>query len=313
MSARTIAERLVSAVRSGVPQAQPFREIAEALCPPWDGNHVVLPHASIGEVLADEVKSRSAAVYIFDFDAVKASMALVSSRNPRRARLAYSMARFPSKRFWLEYHYQGIHKAIYVDTHFRVNGVTQGIYFTCYDQDEFFPLFHFDFAEGEEYDCDEDGRGSHFNWSPFTDYFKPRPEDEVLIATTPTIFRGLLAFLAVGGATVSATERRPVKLRRPGPSKVTGFLSINKTRLAMPAGASIKTSNRSGRGAGVRFHDVRGHYREISVGGQKVLRFIAAFWRGNPRLGIVQKHRYVVGEPTADCPLPTAAPAEPAP
>jgi hypothetical protein len=43
----------------------------------------------------------------------------------------------------------------------------------------------------------------------------------------------------------------------------------------------------------VRYHDVIGHSREINVGGEKVLRWIAAFWRGNPRLGVVVKRRDV--------------------
>jgi len=38
---------------------------------------------------------------------------------------------------------------------------------------------------------------------------------------------------------------------------------------------------------------VRGHWREVTVEGERVLRWIAAFWRGNPRLGVVVKQRNV--------------------
>lgn len=74
------------------------------------------------------------------------------------------------------------------------------------------------------------------------------------------------------------------------------LLSYNSVKLALPQGDIRRESIGFTRGPGVRWHEVRGHWRELTLGEQKVMRYIWAFHRGNARLGVVLKTRNVTAK-----------------
>ena len=286
MGSRTIAEDVIACAANSAFGRRTFGRISDALLPPWEGNHVPLVHPAVGELLADDIKGRYTPIYSFDAGACGAVEALVSLRNPQRRALAIEMAQPPADRFWFELKNYALYAektegGLVVDLICRLSTCDIPILWTQFD----FSYIDLSAAhKAHQTYYYEVRRYKHFG------NVTPRFDDlEDLLALK---LAALCAFLAVGGATVTVPERRPVKVGRGAAQKTIGFLTVGKTRLALPAGCAVRASGER-RGPGVRFHDVRGHYREVSVGGQKMLRFIAAFWRGNPRLGIVVKPRQV--------------------
>lgn len=97
-----------------------------------------------------------------------------------------------------------------------------------------------------------------------------------------------------------ATHTKHIKTRewriaaKRGRLRNPAVLSYNRVSLQIPHDNRGEIVSRVGHGSGVRFHDVRGHWKQVTLrDDEKILRWIAAYWRGDVNLGVVAKERAV--------------------
>lgn len=98
------------------------------------------------------------------------------------------------------------------------------------------------------------------------------------------------AFIALQGSAVTVTgslTREGRIARRRGKPFALGAIDSFNTVTLRPMHALREAELRERRGPGVRYHQVRGHLKTVTVGQQRMLRWIIAYYRGNPKLGVV--------------------------
>jgi hypothetical protein len=268
----------------------------ENLRQPWEGNHVVLPHRSLGPVYAAEAERRSVAIYHFSADAKSAANAIGESR--RRAQYVIDTARPPGPRCFFEWqnHERGYEH------------LAHGIYTEGDGK-------HYRFVRWGDDINDRLSRPTPWAWGYFSLYAWhgyiefpqewPQSPDrdrvtEALQYETCKEVALFWAFLASTGATV--IERTPAPRGSSKDHKGRGagaaILSFNRVRLRLPRGLIARNETvHWERGVGVRRHEVRAHPAYYWTGPREnrnlVVRWVAAYWRGNARLGLVLKARDV--------------------
>lgn len=278
----------------------------EGLGVPWEGqNHIVLPHRALGPVYAAEAEKTSAAIYHFDDDAVAASEAIVGN-SARRLGIVRQLARSPGPRCFFEFKHSpqqiqmlrdigiGDTAAIYVEGDrenasclqwFELNGTPHPTIFA-------------------RISLDQTGEGRcHGYRSLLTDAWTNKHQHH------PRDFEAALdmlcCFWALLGSTGAVVVDRVPAPRGTNKMKIHGpgaaILSFNRVRLALPKGFIIRDGRVTWeRGEGIRRHQVRAHPAWYHVGprheGAMLLRWIAAYWKGNARLGLVLKAQDVAVE-----------------
>ena len=294
---RLLAQRIVDEFRFDPKLFKPepiLQRCLESLGVPWDGgNHFVLPHRALGPIYAAEAEARSAAIYHFDEDAVAASDAIVTN-SARRLAMVRRLARSPGPRCFFEFKIKpdigiGDTAGIYVEGDREMASCLLWLEVQNYLN----PIATAEISLGS------DGVALHtrprllaHKWSD------ARPNDLDFLSFVDT----LACFWALLGSTGAVVVDRVPAPRGTNKFKIRGsgaaILSFNRVRLALPKGCIIRDEHVTWeRGEGVRRHEVRAHPAWYRVGprheGAMLLRWIAAYWRGNSRLGLVIKARDV--------------------
>ncbi len=250
-----------------------FLRAREHLCLPWDGNHTVLPHPSLGQIYAQEAQDK-AARFVFDERVMMSAESCI--KDPESMEAALMHARPPVNRGWFEFHFPstGIRQAIFFEQSPAL--ALDGLFilgssscspvpvaaFSGWNIREDLP--HFEFEDRRVFGLDE-------CWTWIKCF--------VVACTFLNIHR------AVTVAPVSASAKLQAARRRRGKAP---FLSFNRVSLNLPK-AELSRGSRQDRGAaGVRFHQVIGHLRLLKEGRlQPVFVWVQPHWRGDPRLGTV--------------------------
>lgn len=296
---RLLAQRIVDDFRLDPKLFKPepiLQRCLEGLGVPWEGgNHFVLPHRALGPIYAAEAEQKSTAIYHFDDTAVAASSAIIAN-SARRLAMVRRLARSPGPRCFFEFKFP----EIFTD---GTIGQTAGLY-----------------VEGDR------EMASCLLWLEIQRTIVPIVSMRVTFASDgnarftltdmlvrnpfkygPNEFESALDMLACFWALLGSTGAVVVD-RVPAPRgtnkiKIHGrgaaILSFNRVRLALPKNCIIRDGRVTWeRGEGVRRHQVRAHPAWYHVGpryeGAMLLRWIAAHWRGNARLGLVLKAQDVV-------------------
>jgi len=268
-----------------------IRRSIDALRRPWEGpNHLVLPHRALGPIYAAEAEQQAAAIYHFSADARDAAKAIGDSR--RRAERVRSWIRAPGSRCFFEWQ----------NPEPGLEYIALGIY-TEGDRD----CYRFVFWSDNVHDAPEH-RPMPAAWG---EYSLDTLEGSITTATAPLTpeaehARQLIeyevvknvclywALLGTGGAVVIERTPAPRGSGKAHRSKSAGaaILSFNRVRLTIPQGLITRTNTVDWqRGPGVRRHKVRAHPNFYWAGPKQdrtlIMRWIAAYWRGNARLGLV--------------------------
>ena len=300
---RLLAQRIVDEFRFDPKLFKPepiLQRCLEGLGVPWEGgNHFVLPHRALGPIYAAEAEQKSAAIYHFDEDAFAASEAIVGN-SAKRLAMVRKLARSPGPRCFFEFRYPS--------QQLRDVGVgTFGLYVEG-DRDMASCLLWVEMNGTPaptmycQFSLNSIGEGrcraftDMLNRKAWTNKTQSHPKD---FEPTLDMLCCFWAFLASTGAVVVDRVPAPrgtnkIKIRGSG----AAILSFNRVRLALPKGCIIRDEHVTWeRGEGVRRHQVRAHPSWYHVGsrheGAMLLRWIAAYWRGNARLGLVLKARDV--------------------
>ncbi len=281
-----------SPLRASIPEIDRIARLLEA---PWEGNHVPAPHPAIGEVWANEAEGK-AAVYEFDEHSAQAAFALMEQGR---------------RRMWVLQNCRAPHSVMFLDFPNGRLGAARYAILVEGDRDEFVYTVFLVLAGSKsalplvQAHGSFDGLGSlllHQNYHRKCLYFRigGRSTRELVDLETASFLERFIAaawmFLGIEGATVSdRVVTRAGRLAARRSRKVSGLHSFNRVRLNCPGPELTRRSTHFSEGKrGVRYHDVRGHWREQEDAGRKVLRWIAAYWRGQKRLGVVMKSRRVV-------------------
>jgi hypothetical protein len=267
-------------------QQREIDRLAALLAPPFDPNHGAR-HPALGSVIAEEVK-RLAAIYVFDEESILAAWSIMATE--RRRHHVFQHCRAPHPKMFFEYQHEGQRHGVFTEgdrdnclitvfnsaAEFAVPLIQARVNFAALTIDDYTqqPVTFFRLGK----------------WS------SAEHVDETVLTFQLRLVAAVWMFLSIGGATtvdrVLTREGRLARHRRK-PFACGAIDSFNRVRLNIPGAELARSTVRFHRGPGVRFHDVRGHWREISVADGKVLRWIAAFWRGDFRLGVVVKQRAV--------------------
>lgn len=258
---------------------------------PWEGgNHVPLPHRALGPVYAAEAESKSVAIYHFDADSYAAADAIGSTAH-RRQVMAQS-ARSPGPRCFFEWPHREQDTGRYG---LYVDGDRDGAVFILWVEHKDRPPLP---AIACRFKLASDGRCSLARPLPLFPNASDRgPDDGVHWINNIIAF---WTFLASQGAVVISREPAPRGSGKEYRSKGHGaaILSFNRVRLLLPKGLIARTGRVEWQqNSGMRRHEVRAHPSYYWVGPREqrslVVRWIAAYWRGNSRVGLVLKARDV--------------------
>lgn len=306
---KLLAQRIVefpfewwcSETRAGPRQALLVQGCVNSLRIPWEGgNHIVLPHRALGPVYAAEAESKSVAIYHFDAHSFAAAEIIGSTG--RRRRLMALGARPPGPRCFFEWPVRENDA-----NRFRRDG-RYGLYVEGDREGAAYMLWS-EYKENPPIPCiagrfklASDGLISVARPLALLPAFSSDPQamSAEEQGNWVHIILMLWTFLASQGAVVISREPAPRGSGKEYRSKSPGaaILSFNRVRLLVPKGLILRSDTVEWeRGAGVRRHEVLAHPHCYWVGPREqrslVVRWIAAYWRGNARLGLVLKARDV--------------------
>lgn len=246
-----------------------YERLASMLVVPFAPNHMPR-HPALGATIAEEIK-KLAPVYRLDHPSLEAMKQIMMSS--RRMEHAFTHCRAPHPRMFFEF----------PDT-------TAGF-----------------MTEGDRNDCliSMFCNGEHLTWQVRCNFDDPLaakvinygPTLKNIHVTAAWHTASFWMLLTISGATVVdnklTREGRLTRSRRK-PFALGAIDSYNEVRLLVPGRQYQRASVQLRHGPGVRFHDVTGHWREVHVDdGGMMLRWIAAYWRGNPALGTITKVRNI--------------------
>ena len=262
--------------------------VVRALTVPWEGNHVPVCHPALAKILSNEAE-QCATIYCLDANNWYAAAALMNS--PRRRKHISEFCQAPHTRMFFEWEHE--------DPPGRLGIFVEG------DRSQFsFVLFVDPGGAGVvrprfmcEWSFDDPGSTARVLY--FCDgKWSQSPSRSDLLADVGLYVQFIAAvwmFVGIGGATVHShrTTREGRLLARRGKHRgPPAIFSYNTCRLAIPQGEFARHGVIWTRGPGVRRHEVHGHWRELNITGAKVLRWIAAYFRGNSDLGFVLKTKH---------------------
>lgn len=256
-------------------------------------NHVPLAHPALADAVASDAE-RAASVYVFDEAAVHVAEDIMAKAE--RSASMWGLFRPPADLTLLDFpHPYG------EDELGRV-----GVLVKKGDRPNEVQLDVVTLHMGRVRACavldvgpSQSGPGFDLTHTWVAEWLSSISEDglEGVLSWFASIVVGLSIFLSIGGATVS--ERRPLRRVQSRIAKrlpaAPCVYSFNSVRLNLPSGGIARNRRVVFEGRpGVRRHEVRTHLRELTLkSGDRVLRWIAAHWRGNARLGVVVKERNV--------------------
>lgn len=268
-----VAERIVkSSWRKSMPE---YDRLARMLVVPFAPNHMPR-HPALGQIIAEEIK-KLAPVYRLDRPSIDAMTQIMQSS--RRMEHAFYHCRAPHPRMFFEFPDD------------PVGFMAEG------DRDDCLISMFFC---GEQLACQVRCTFDNPLAAKVTAYTAGGlylEKNKNIHVTGVWHTAAVWMYLTINGAT--AVENRLTRdgrlaRHRRKPFALGAIDSYNQVRLLVPGGQYERSSVQFHRGHGVRFHSVIGHWREISTDdGGKMLRWIAAYWRGNAALGTVVKVRNV--------------------
>ncbi|MCS0501599.1 hypothetical protein [Ancylobacter mangrovi] len=256
-------------------------------------NHVPLAHPALADAVASDAE-RAASVYVFDASAVHVAESIMAKAE--RSASMWGLFRPPADLSLFDFPHP------FGDGEFgRVGVLVKKADGPNEVQLDIITLF-----KGRVRACavldvgpSQSGSGFDLTYTWAAEWLNSMSADDAegVLNWFAGIVVGLSIFLSIGGATVS--ERRPLRrvqsrIARRLPAAPCVY-SFNSVRLNFPNGGIGRNRRVTFEGrTGVRRHEVRTHLREITLkSGDRVLRWIAAHWRGNARLGVVVKERNV--------------------
>ena len=267
--------------------AAEVERLCAMLTPPFAPNHMPR-HPALGPSIAEEIK-KLAPVYRLDLASVEAAKLIMLSE--RRMAHAFQHCRAPHPRMFFEFP-EG-----------QIGFMTEG------DRDDLLVSIFGIGADGQaslswQVRCNFNDPLANRTVSPFLmpsnqpDLVKQTMGGNEGIANMAVWYTASIwMFLTISGATVvekKLTREGRLARHRRKPFAFGAIDSYNQVRLLVPGRQYHRASIQFSRGPGVRFHDVVGHWREKHVDdGGMMLRWIAAYWRGNPALGTVVKVRNI--------------------
>jgi hypothetical protein len=258
-----------------------FERLAGMLVMPFVQNHMPR-HPALGPVVAEELK-KLAPVYRLDQPSYEAAVQIMQSS--RRMEHAFNHCRAPHPRMFLEFPDS--------TSGFMIEGDRDDCLISWFVGDRLCWQVRGNF---------DDPLGAK------TTEYGPSLQNVHVSALWHTA--AIWMYLTITGATVvekKLTRDGRIARNRRKPFALGAIDSYNQVRLLIPDRQYQRASTQLRHGPGVRQHDVVGHWREISVNdGGKMLRWIAAYWRGNPKLGVIIKARNVTTRrsPKHDLPPP---------
>lgn len=266
-----------SSWRASMPE---YERLASMLAVPFAPNHMPR-HSALGPTIADEIK-KLAPIYRLDLPSVEAAKKIMLSS--RRMEHAFTHCRSPHPRMFFEFPDD------------PVGFMTEG------DRDDcLISIF-----------CS----GDRLTWQVCCNFDDPLaakvtnfgPSMQNIHVTAGWYTASIWMYLTISGATVvekKLTREGRIARKRRKPFALGAIDSYNQVQLLVPGKNYERASVQLRKGPGVRFHDVTGHWRESRVDDDgMMLRWIAAYWRGNAALGTIVKVRNVSHRPKHDLPPP---------
>jgi hypothetical protein len=262
---------------------------------PWEGNHTLVPHSSLGPIFAQESKGFAAR---FCFDEAMVASSHNVSRDAESYEIAARIARLPAPQGWYEWREHGVSRALWWEQ--QTDG-TLDCLFLCKSGDSVFvagAIRRWQFGHWRKV-C--------YNVGDVLDFVKMDDEEKNLLLSE------YLRFAVCGSALLNLHRAVQVEAQHAAPKLQRArakrgklpLLSFNRVKLKLPK-PDLTRGEYRGRGhPGVRFHQVIGHLRLLQAGRiEPVFIWVDAFWRGDARLGVILREREVtVRNPWSDSSL----------
>ncbi len=279
--------------------------VRDVLETPWDGNHVPLPHASLGVIYAEEATGK-AVRFSFDDDVFASAWTCV--QDAESMAVARKFARPPVDLGWYEWRtpnavFGALIERSGPDGLFNIavfyrNGETVVLGFVV-------PKFDFSRAlEGRGQLTDLGGGVVEYAAEKFytaadvAQLKLNKNPKEIGAATSVIVCQTLLAFIAfmnLHRAVYVELWRPPEKFQRARIRRgKIPILSRNVVSLNLPKTELTRGEIARHRESGVRRHQVIGHIRELRHGRiEPIYIWVDSFWRGDARLGVVLRDRKI--------------------
>jgi hypothetical protein len=298
MKAR-LAPLIVDPVADYWRKADPeFDRLARMLETPIDPNHMPR-HPALGPVMVEAARQH-AHVYVFDQHSFTAATSIMDT--DRRRDFVFQNARAPHARMFMEMttfgHPRTAIHGIFTEGDREDCLISLCCLFKGKSIDFALPTFQVrtNFADWVGRICPQSLMIRDFtNTQPGNE---PRPTDiERKQEAVAGVYMAAMCwmFLSVQGATVMSRTltRKGKKATRRG-FAMSAIDSYNTVRLNLPGRHYERLPKHFVPGPGVRWHQVRGHLRHVTADGERVLRWIAEYERGDDKMrGVLVKETHV--------------------